>query len=711
MAARVSQSLSQVNRRVFAGLSFRAIPRIVNASARAGLLAHRNTRSQAPWTCRVTQANIARYSHTDSASSTDPYASIPDATAYKGSSITERHWVSRDVAVVDALIEPKAILQFFEFTTSGVLPNGKKTNLALLAEDEVPLLVAPSSEWAPAPFNTDGLSTMQKAIERITSQEDLSGVCKVGHNIHFLKSRLWGGLAPVPASRWQEKDLNNPDHFTIAHEYLTSVIAVFEYLNIPQIRSNMCDTFNKISGDFEELQAALNARRKAQASLSEEKINLTALWEQFIRAQYEVMTSTAHSWVMDRVAELREQTMGRFNAIAAENPEDPEMQAFSKRWFDLISVTSMADFNIWIHMDGYRDYHPPSEIIAGLHNPDLKNQDKNYGFSKLLSERLEQCIRAQNEAAKVQGPSATQSDAARLERLSLSTVVQDELREKIRGRVPSPQPPVQPWIQQLLRLQEMMQQGQKSDYGFGLAIYRSAHKLSDEQWESVQRDVEAHLMSWSDDIQRADELSPLFKLHWFDCKELGFDANKPVSAARRHFQQIRSSDEWSHQIAPSVFLLVDHFNVGSYVDPEYRASFTTDKAFLKGDFQGHVLAVDADFDDNATENESADGMANEGSQGEGPEYPGQMRILGNLVWSELYPMTMLQSVRLLNFWLQAREHPWKAYTGPTVPSQIEQWEERNAIKTDMLDGFTEFLKQKDPNLAEKIKELRKDGVI
>lgn len=99
MAARVSQSLSQVNRQVFAGLSFRAIPRIVNASARAGLLAHRNTRSQAPWTCRVTQANIARYSHTDSASSTDPYASIPDATAYKGSSITERHWVSRDVAV------------------------------------------------------------------------------------------------------------------------------------------------------------------------------------------------------------------------------------------------------------------------------------------------------------------------------------------------------------------------------------------------------------------------------------------------------------------------------------------------------------------------------------------------------------------------------------------------------------------------------------
>ncbi|KAJ5987434.1 hypothetical protein N7451_011799 [Penicillium sp. IBT 35674x] len=711
MAARLSRSLSQVNRRVFAGLSFRAIPRIANTRARAGLLAHRNIRSLAPWTCRVTQANIARYSHTDSGSPTNPYASIPDATAYKGSSITEKHWMSTDVATVDALIEPRAILQFFEFTTSGALPNGKKTDLALLTEDEVPLLVAPSSEWAPAPFNKDGLSTVQKAIERITSQENLSGVCKIGHNIHFLKSRLWGGLAPVPASRWQEKDLNNPDHFTIAHEYLTSVIAVFEYLNIPQIRSNMCDTFNRISGDFGELQDALNARRKAQGSLAEEKINLTALWEQFIRAQYEVMTSTAHSWILARVAELREQTMNSFNAIPVESPEGPEMQAFSKRWMDLISVTSMADFNIWIHMDGYRDYHPPSEVVAGLHNPDLKYHDKNYGFSKLLSERLEECIKAQNEAVTVQGPSALQSDEARLERLSLSTVVQNELRQKIRGRVPSPQPPVQPWIQQLLRVQEMMQPGQSSDYGFGLAIYRAAHQLSDEQWESVQRNVEAHLASWSDDIQRADQLKPLLKLHWFDCKELGFEANKPVSAARRHFQQIRSSDEWSHKIATSVFLLIDHFNVGSYVDYEYRASFTKDKGFLKGDFQGHVLAVDADFDDSATENESADGTANEGPLDVGSAYPGHMRILGNLVWSELYPMTMLQSLRLENFWLQAREHPWKAYTGPTVPSQIEQWEERNAIKTYMMDSFAEFLKQKDPTLAGKVKEFRKEGLI
>lgn len=147
---------------------------------------------------------------------------------------------------------------------------------------------------------------------------------------------------------------------------------------------------------------------------------------------------------------------------------------------------------------------------------------------------------------------------------------------------------------------------------------------------------------------------------------------------------------------------------GSYIDEELRASFTKDKGLLKGDFQGHVLAVDADFDDSAT---VAGDTANEDSQSEVFKYPGRMRILGNLVWSELYPMLMLQSVVLQNFWLQAGAHPTKVYTGPTVPSQVEPWKERNAMKTLMMDSFVEFLKEKNPTLAGKVKGLRKDGVI
>lgn len=151
--------------------------------------------------------------------------------------------------------------------------------------------------------------------------------------------------------------------------------------------------------------------------------------------------------------------------------------------------------------------------------------------------------------------------------------------------------------------------------------------------------------------------------------------------------------------------------VGSYTDDAFTTSYTKDKGLLKGDFQGLVLAVDPDFDESATASESADGTAKEDPQEEALPYQGQMRILGNLVWSELYPMLMLQSVGMQHLWLQARDHPLKVYTGPTVPSQVEPWKERNAIKTHMMDSFVEFLKKKDPNLAGKVEGMRKVGSL
>jgi hypothetical protein len=431
-------------------------------------------------------------------------------------------------------------LHFLEFITSGILPNGKKTDLPLLNPEEFPLFLTPSSQWAPAPFNKDDtLSSVQKAMKRITDAEELTGLCLVGQNIQFIKNRLWGGLAPVPASRWHEKDLNNPDNFTIAHEYLTSVIAVFEYLNNPQIKTNMRDTFNKISRDFGEMQDALNAQRKAAGSVSPD-LNLTALWEEYIRSVYEVMTSTAHNWILSRVTELRARTLDSFSEITAKPnaEESPEMAIFSQRWSELLSVTSGADFNIWISMEGYNGFKTPTSIVAGLHNPNLQSQSTNYPFSELLLERLGRCIQRQNKEAGVSGEGAIDTDAARRERLSISTLVQDELREKIRGTNPSPKPPVQPWIQQHLRAYEALsrnlQPGQEVDFGFGLAIYRAAYRnVSDEQWAKLKQDLESHLSAWGEEVERADELKPLLKLHWFDCKELGFDAANSITEARR----------------------------------------------------------------------------------------------------------------------------------------------------------------------------------
>lgn len=199
----------------------------------------------------------------------------------------------------------------------------------------------------------------------------------------------------------------------------------------------------------------------------------------------------------------------------------------------------MADLNIWMFMEGYNGYQAPSQVVAGLHQPDLKNFDVNSDLNSLMWERLTQRIEAQDEAAKVHGPEVKNLEPARRERISVTTEVQDELRTKIRGASPPQPPSAVPWIQLVLRSQQSIlrqPESERARYGFGLAIYRSAYDISDEQWEKLRRDVEAHLSAWGNGVPGADEVKPLFKLHWFECKDLGVDANDPpavVEAAKK----------------------------------------------------------------------------------------------------------------------------------------------------------------------------------
>ncbi|PTU19924.1 hypothetical protein P175DRAFT_0532881 [Aspergillus ochraceoroseus IBT 24754] len=138
------------------------------------------------------------------------------------------------------------------------------------------------------------------------------------------------------------------------------------------------------------------------------------------------------------------------------------------------------------------------------------------------------------------------------------------------------------------------------------------------QWMWVARTNLArysHLMAWGEEgSEGARELKALLKLHWFDGKELGFP-DQDTSAAKRHFREISQSNEYANKLHPNVFLVIDGWSVASY---------------------GHVMAVDASFDPDIP-NDRAE---------ESPGFDGQMCIMGNLIWSELYPMLMLHCTSL-----------------------------------------------------------------
>lgn len=126
---------------------------------------------------------------------------------------------------------------------------------------------------------------------------------------------------------------------------------------------------------------------------------------------------------------------------------------------------------------------------------------------------------------------------------------------------------------------------------------------------------------------------------------------------------------------------MDDVSFGSYTTDDYTVASPLP---LRGDFTGFVLAVDADYDPNEP-CERAD---------ESPGYHGQMRILGSLVWGDLFSMFSAQAAMLEDFWPLALDHPNQVYAGPSVPLTVSDWRMQNGIRNMLLRQTVEYVKAK-----------------
>ncbi|KAF5856440.1 hypothetical protein ETB97_007332 [Aspergillus alliaceus] len=113
-----------------------------------------------------------------------------------------------------------------------------------------------------------------------------------------LGARLWEGNIPLSEQRWREKELNHPANFELACQYLSSVVATFEYLNKPHVAKNFRDTFNLIYDHWEGFDAIANQKRDEQGL---ETVSVARRWTEYIAAHYEAMTERAHHWVISHV--------------------------------------------------------------------------------------------------------------------------------------------------------------------------------------------------------------------------------------------------------------------------------------------------------------------------------------------------------------------------------------------------------------------------
>ncbi|KAJ0421548.1 hypothetical protein BJY00DRAFT_311860 [Aspergillus carlsbadensis] len=760
MATRAYRSLFQANR--LCGLS-RPVRQKATLSAvgstQAAAGRPRIGPSGSAWTGRSQRlstvgSNPIRYAHSQSHSHSQSHGhgtSTDSAQTawWKESNVNTReirphtpslsHWENQELPALDMPIPTHVVTNFIGFACWGDLPNGEKTSLPLMHQEEAMLWMHPMAEWAPAPFATGTEAMGARILLRTMNHEGMERVSLIGKNIHALKTHLMEGLAPLSDAQWRAKDLDNPERLETAVEYITGASAVFEYLSIAQVEANMRDTFNLVYDDLSELGGALNARRQIKHPQLP-PLDLPALWVEFMAARYEVMTGTAHAWMISKVARVKAQLLNRFDAVGElpADKVDAERERLQELWQLLTDITALADVGVWIFMDRYKGYTAPAgrRIVPGLHNSDIDALAKAYQprLAELCGARLNEVMRAQTDAGTVGS-----ADSIR-DRVSATTYAQDQLRVEMRGSLRS-EPPVSPWIDFVAQDAEAMRKlhPHVENPTFGFAIYGAAGRLSDDEWEAVKQNVEDHVASWAEGVHGAERVKPLLKLYWHDCKELGIDVND-IEAVKSHFRASRAANTSpvGASIEETTFLVLDAWSLGSYRDSKLSESYRKEKTYLPGDFQPHLLAVDAHFVavepssspepaaseselENKADVEDNDDKTNKNttnSQGDddvfstlftqptAPKFTSHMRILGNLVWGELYALVGRGAARLEDLFPLAMEHPQRLYTGLTVPSQIRAWREHTVLRNSMMESFAKSLAKKDPNAAKALKSAR-----
>ncbi|KAJ5923746.1 hypothetical protein N7454_008991 [Penicillium verhagenii] len=596
-----------------------------------------------------------------------------------GSAVTAAHCKAQeDLAIVDRILEPQTIANFLSFALGNPLPDGTQPDASVirLSVDEYSILEANF------PPGSSGQSIVNRVASRIGSEEDNTRLCLVGKNIHSLKSRLWEGIIPLSDQRWKEKRLDDPSNFEYAIHHLTAVVAVFEYLNTPIVRGYLRDTFNYIYDHWASADTVLNARRLANGQF--QRVSIAKLWTMYMSVHFEVMAQRAHGWVSRHVEALRApqlQGLRDHQNMTSVGGPDRLQWRFTDHLHVLLETAVKADYLVMIPMDGYKGYaelYPERAAKSGdLHAGDVQRRGPAYAAK--MKARSHQIMFDSMMPWNDDGNGRGQTSGEGFAQSAMQQVqAQEEVREEMRG-APGPLPR-EPWISSALSGVDNSEGEKKTE--FGLKIYRLTYGQSEAEWSDFVQKFEAHASDWGDGQTGCHVLKPYLRLVWVDGKEHGI-AEGDIEAAKRHFNKENedSSENEGLRIQENVFLAVDSASFDSYTTNSYRAATTL---VLAGDFKGFVLAIDPDFD------------PEEGIErpDESPGYTGQMRILGSLIWGDLFGIIRSQSALLEDLWPLAIDHPNQVYVGPTTPLQVYTWRKQNAARWIGLREVIEYAKRK-----------------
>lgn len=433
---------------------------------------------------------------------------------------------------VDRILEPQTVVGFIGFLFGNPLPDGTRpSSIATLPMEDLEIIQGPN--YLSSQSSPDSASPLHRVMNFVGSWEDQSRLCGVGKNIQSLKSRLWSGITPLSDQRWKERRLHLRENFDQACQNLGAVVAVFEYLNVPEVQDNLRQTFNLMYDVWAEVDTVLNQRR---AHIGAPPISIANLWTLYMSTHLDLITQRAHKWVTEHVDTLRAPFMQ--DILNHEPLFDGKAFPDKMQWelgdalHILLETAVRADHTIMIPMDGYKGYKAP-ETGGGPPEMYARNDDeRGAAYSqrvKTLSHKIaiERVIQQFSEGSKAEEVSSGKS----LHESAMDQIdAQRQVRRELRGN--SLDLTLQePWISsKLFLLKQMKEKGSPMQFGF--VIYRLTYGQSDSEWLDFTSRMEKHILDWGAGQGGSDAIKPYLKLHWVDGRETGIEEND-IEAAKR----------------------------------------------------------------------------------------------------------------------------------------------------------------------------------
>ncbi|KAF2468711.1 uncharacterized protein BDR25DRAFT_289550 [Lindgomyces ingoldianus] len=507
---------------------------------------------------------------------------------------------------------------------------------------------------------------------RIGSNVDPSRLIIVEKNVHAVKSRVWEGIMPVSREMWRRKRLGDVEMHGFACRQLASVVEVFGYLQVERVKNGLVETVRLIQGHLRDFDGCFNRLEERKGM---QEVSTAKLWEEYITALFTEMTTRAHAWIISHVNTLRSRDYEILRTLPAAAPSvygctDTQMTVLN-RIQDLTEIAAHADYTIFISL-------PLSSPPCSIPKPPFAQRRQRYSQTLRLRSR-ERAVRAMLVGLESRfGLSpASPGPESLLDTCQVQKVAQDEVRRELRGEGKRLGPAR--WIMDVRDASGGAGGGRKNGDRWGFVVYRLTYGQEEKEWEDFVKLLEKDLRDWGEEIEGFENVKANARLHWYDGRDLGI-AEGDVDAAKTHFNGVKRKEQGpsdqpeAQWWASSVFLAVDTPSYTSYTQPYPLSSL-----LCPGDTGGFVLAIDASFTP-----PSADTPPDPHAE-ESPHYPGQFRILGCLVFGDLFPLLSAQAQFLEDLWPLAMWHPELVYVGPTVKKQVEMWKRVWEVKVRVLD--------------------------